>query len=90
VTCKHTDFSVTANVKRLTNSAQQVDGHLLELQVQCAQCKTQFRFLGLPRGLNLNGATVSLDATELFVAISPDGSRNPSPLQGFALRGPKS
>ena len=50
---------------------------------------TPFQFLGLPPGLNLEGATVSIDGLEANIAICPRGQR-PNPMQGlmgYELRG---
>lgn len=58
---------------------------MLEVRVNCSDCKKEFQFLGLKPGLDFDGAAVSLDGLELNVGISPDGVR-PSPLQNM-LRG---
>ncbi|HKB35360.1 MAG TPA: hypothetical protein VKD72_02835 [Gemmataceae bacterium] len=41
------------------------------MTIRCEQCGTPFRFIGLPAGLGLNGAAVSVDGTEARLAIAP-------------------
>lgn len=67
--CKHQKgHIVNANVIGLED---QQGRFMLELSVECAECKTPFRFIGLPAGLDLNGAAVSVDAQEGRFAIAP-------------------
>ncbi len=44
-----------------------------DVKIMCRQCKTPFRFIGLPAGVDLNGATVSIDGQEARLAIAPKG-----------------
>lgn len=74
--CKHMQFDAQCRVARLEDSGR----FLLEVQVRCIECDTPFQFLGLQPGLNLNGATVSLDGLEANIAICPKGTQ-PNPLQ---------
>lgn len=76
--CEHKNFSANCKVARLEDSGR----FMLEVSVQCAECRKPFQFLGLQPGLDLNGARVSLDGLELNVAICPQGVR-PTPLDGF-------
>lgn len=63
--CDHENFDVDVRVNRLTDS-----GRLgADITIHCAVCGEPFRFLGLPCGLNLNGASVSADGTEARLAI---------------------
>ena len=78
--CKHLQFDAGCRVARLEDSGR----FMLEVGVRCIDCGTPFQFLGLPTGLNLNGATVSLDGLEANIAICPQGVQ-PNPLQ--ALQG---
>lgn len=46
---------------------------MLEISVRCETCKKPFVFVGLPPGLNLNGATVSVDGLTANMALAPEG-----------------
>lgn len=76
--CPHMNFGADCRVARLEDSGR----FMLEVSVRCLDCGQPFQFLGLPPGLKLNGATVSLDGLEANIAICPQGAR-PNPLQGL-------
>ncbi len=83
--CQHMQFSADCKVARLEDSGR----FILEVGVRCTECGKPFQFLGLKPGLDLNGATVSLDGLEANIAICPQGSR-PNPfqgLQGYTIEG---
>ena len=66
--CEHENFRCTVEVNRLVN------GHLdfsADVKIKCADCGRPFVFLGLPRGLALQGAAISFDAQEARLAIKP-------------------
>jgi hypothetical protein len=63
--CKHEDFNASVKVFRLTDSGR----FSADITIRCAQCDMPFRFLGLPAGVDLNGAAVSADGTEARLAI---------------------
>jgi hypothetical protein len=65
--CEHKKFQVKADVNRLEDSGQ----FQLDVKVICMQCLKPFEFIGLPVGLNLNGAAISFDGTEARLAIKP-------------------
>ena len=44
-----------------------------DVRIRCRDCGTRFRFIGLPAGVDLNGAAVSVDGTEARLAIAPEG-----------------
>lgn len=67
--CKHESFAAEVNVNRL----EDVGRFTADVRVKCEQCGTPFRFIGLPTGVDLNGASVSVDATEGRFAIAPKG-----------------
>jgi hypothetical protein len=67
--CQHEDFKVEADVTRLSDSGR----YTMDVRVRCTQCNLPFRFIGLPAGLDLNGAATSADATEARLAIAPKG-----------------
>lgn len=63
--CKHERFEANVDVNRLEDSGR----FCADVRIHCGQCKEPFRFLGLPAGLDLNGAAVSVDGTEARLAI---------------------
>ena len=65
--CEHRNFSTKANVARLEDSG----GFLVDIIIECSDCKSPFVFLGLPYGLNMQGAAMSPDGTEARLAIRP-------------------
>lgn len=78
--CNHHAFDVSANVGRVI-----ADGHdesdpdapikrfTVDIEIQCHDCGCKFRFIGLPHGVDLNGAACSADGTEGRFAIAPEG-----------------
>jgi hypothetical protein len=71
--CEHEAFACSVTVNRITNEAGAVERYQADVTVTCDQCKTPFRFIGLPAGLDLSGAAVSVDGTEGRFAIAPKG-----------------
>lgn len=67
--CKHEDFGCECEVNRIEDTGR----FTLDVRVKCIQCGLPFRFIGLPAGLDLNGAATSADATEGRFAIAPKG-----------------
>lgn len=69
VTCVHEHFVANVDVDRLV----EMSGlrYAADVRIRCAQCGKPFRFLGLPLGLDMNGAAVSFDGTEARLAIEP-------------------
>lgn len=63
--CKHERFSAQVDVHRLEDSGR----FQADVRIHCVQCGERFRFLGLPAGVDLNGAAVSADGTEGRFAI---------------------
>src|SRR4029453_8701659 len=60
-----------------------------DVRIRCEQGGTPFRFIGLPAGLDLNGAAASVDGTEARLAIAPKGEVV-TPIEGgggFTVRG---
>lgn len=57
-----------------------------DIRIHCKECGMAFRFIGLPMGLDLNGACVSFDGTEARMAILPvDKPIDMTGLQGFSI-----
>ncbi len=73
--CEHHNFQADVGVARIEDKKR----FMAEIRVRCADCGTPFQFMGLPPGLNYDGATVSLDGLEANIGIRPQGQR-PSPL----------
>lgn len=74
VACTHENFACECDVNRLpTKEGGPIERYNLDVRVKCVDCGTPFRFIGLPAGLDLNGAAVSVDATQGRFAIAPKG-----------------
>jgi hypothetical protein len=69
MTCEHRNFRVDATVNRL----EDIGRFNIDIRVTCEDCNTPFRFIGLPCGIDLNGAAVSANAEEARLAIAPRG-----------------
>ena len=65
--CTHEDFAAHVTVNRL----EDVNKFHADVTIRCASCGITFQFLGLPGGLYLDGATVSVDRLEARLAIAP-------------------
>jgi len=65
--CNHPDFEANVTVNRLEDSGR----FMADVKIECSFCKQPFQFLGIPLGLNMNGATVDVGGTELRLAIKP-------------------
>lgn len=72
--CGHTRFRTATRVTRMENDKikGQIDGYMLEIAVKCLECNKVFRFKNLPYGVNMNGATMSVDGLEARLAIEPN------------------
>src|SRR5690554_2099322 len=68
-TCAHELFHANVNVIRMPD----VGRFNAEVRIKCARCGVPMRFIGLPAGLDLNGACVSVDGEEARLAIAPRG-----------------
>lgn len=65
--CKHMEFSAQVNVLRLEDSGI----FNCDITIKCVECGEPFSFIGLPSGVDLEGAMVSIDDTEARLAIVP-------------------
>lgn len=70
--CLHEAFAGSVHVTRLDD----IGKFRADITIRCAQCN-------LPSGLNLNGATVSIDGVEARMAIAPVGQEK-SPIDKMA------
>lgn len=72
--CPHENFMADVQVARMpTVEGGPIKRYMADVRVKCNDCGLPFRFIGLPAGLDLNGASVSIDATEARLAIAPKG-----------------
>lgn len=92
MSCKHENFAANVQVNRLQRKEGIDDGMRFnaDIRIKCADCDLSFRFIGLPAGVDLNGAAVSIDGTEARLAIAPKGEVG-TPLEdtdcvGFTVR----
>lgn len=67
--CEHKNFSADVVVNRLEDTGR----FNADVKIRCTDCDTPFRFIGLPAGLDLNGAAVSVNGEEGRFAIAPRG-----------------
>jgi hypothetical protein len=81
--CEHHNFAASVAVGRLTNEAGAVTAYAADVKIHCTDCGRKFQFLGLPAGVNLQGATISVDGLEARLAVCPQGEV-PSPLDHLA------
>jgi hypothetical protein len=83
--CAHTKtHTTTTEINHFADSG----GYMVEIGVKCGECGQPFRFLGLPLGLNLNGATISIDGLTARLAVAP-ANRSLHPLEGVTGFGVK-
>lgn len=74
--CVHLNFLADVSVSRLKNEEeapddQPVSNYLAEVKIKCSECGKPFRFIGLPCGVDLTGAAVSIDGQEARLRILP-------------------
>lgn len=67
--CEHPVFDANVSVCRL----EDIGRFTADVTINCAVCGVSMRFIGLPAGLDLNGASVSVCGTEGRFAIAPKG-----------------
>jgi hypothetical protein len=72
--CKHENFSVEADVQGITpKDGEPAYRWQADIRIRCITCGLPFRFIGLPAGVDLNGACTSVNAEEGRFAIAPRG-----------------
>lgn len=91
MTCEHPSFEARVDVNRLTKTADgPVDRWQADVRIRCSGCGLPFRFLGLPTGLDLLGAAVSVDGEEARLSLAPRGEvvtpLDPGEMSGFTIR----
>ena len=83
--CEHLNFAADVEIARLEDSGR----FSASVRIRCTACGVAFRFIGLPAGIDLNGAATSVDGTEARLAIAPPGevrSFMEGTPQGFTVR----
>lgn len=83
--CLH-NKNTSANVR--IDYLEDTGRYMCEVKLKCVDCGQPFRFMGLPLGLNMNGAAMGVDGLEARLAIMP-ADRIPHPLQGVTGFGVK-
>lgn len=82
--CQHEQFACNVNVGRITEVEGGPPTHFMaDVSIKCEQCGTPFRFLGLPLGLDMTGASVSFDGLEARLAIAEKG-KAAAPVRGVS------
>lgn len=72
--CDHPEFVAEVDVNRIEDKGR----FSADVRIKCVACGKPMRFLGLPMGLDCNGAAVSPDGTEGRFAIHPVNEEVPS------------
>lgn len=67
--CSHPDFNANVEVTKFGDTNRCT----ADVRIFCAVCGVPMRFIGLPTGVDLNGAAVSIDGEEGRFAIAPKG-----------------
>jgi hypothetical protein len=90
IACLHENFDSRVGIHRLVDDAGLLTGFQAEITLKCSECDQPFVFLGLPVGLSLDGAAVSIDGQELRVACAPSfdwvGPSKDIGARGFAVK----
>lgn len=72
--CLHESFDAEVTVNRLPEEeGGPIKNYSADVRVKCHDCGLPFRFMGLPYGLDLRGAAVSVNGEEARLAIAPQG-----------------
>lgn len=77
--CEHKNFQAQVDVTRLTDGGlndnpdpdAKIIGYSAEVNIHCADCGIQFRFIGVPGGYSHANPMVSYDETTLRAPIEP-------------------
>lgn len=88
--CEHNNFLADVDVNRLENKHGEIHRYQADVRIKCTECGLPFRFIGLPAGMDLNGAAVSIDGQEARLAIAPKGEvltpLEDTDIHGFTVR----
>lgn len=85
--CKH--GQILTDVK--FNFLEDTGKYCADVRISCSECGEKFRFIGLPVGVNLSGATVSVDGLEARLAVVPESKGElplgpPGEVSGFSIK----
>lgn len=87
MSCEHTNFAAEVDVNRLhRDESKLIHRYQADIRIKCADCGLMFRFIGLPSGVDLDGAAVSINGEEGHFAIAPKGEVL-TPLESADVRG---
>lgn len=91
MSCEHENFTADVVVARMpSKEGGPIERYSADVRIKCDQCGLPFRFIGLPCGIDLNGAAVSIDGTEARLAIAPKGQvvtpMEDTECRGFTIR----
>lgn len=90
-TCEHKEYKAFVEIGPMAGyEGGPILCTMADVKIECAHCHLPFQFIGLPMGLNTQGAAMSLDGQTARLAIAPVGSI-PQPLDGalsMGIRGP--
>lgn len=83
--CLH-NVNVKSNV--ILNYLEDASRYTVELKMRCEDCGKCFKFLGLPLGLDLNGAAASFDGKTATLAVAPENEAVPpiSGVEGYSIK----
>lgn len=70
-TCKHNAFTSSLSITKIAHAETQ--HYLADFRIYCDDCRTAFKFLGLPTGASISVPMRSFDGLELRVPIQPEG-----------------
>lgn len=70
IKCKH---SINFHVHGEVSYIEDTDRHVVDIRVTCSSCGKKFIFLGLPAGMDYDGAAVSIDGVIGRFGIAPEG-----------------
>lgn len=65
--CSHDKFHGDVAVNKMVDTG----GFMVDVRIKCSDCNMSFRFQGLKIGLDMAGASMSVDGTEARLAIVP-------------------
>lgn len=69
--CEHKDFTAHVGVNRFEDMTPM--GFNAEVRIECSECGERFRFVGLQPGLSWREPRVSINATDVYLPIEPEG-----------------
>lgn len=69
--CPHEKFAAQVNVGRMLDSGK----FMADITINCVDCGSPFRFVGLSAGVDFARPMVSIDDLELHAPIEPEGEK---------------